>query len=159
MDSESVRFEDLLTQLEQQRQAMEKDRAEAARLKQQAESDARKAREFRDQMERARQNVRGKAEKDARRILADARAEAEQTFETLNQMRAQPQEALDVQRQNEERAALMGRLRAAEEQLHRTDEEVEEPRRTNSRPIRQGDTVELRGVKTRAKVIQVSQVQ
>ena len=60
MDSESVRFEDVLTQLEQQRQRMEQDRDEAARLRLSAQTDANKAREFRDQMERARQNVRGK---------------------------------------------------------------------------------------------------
>ena len=50
-------IEDVLTQLEQQRQRMEQDRDEAARLRLSAQTDANKAREFRDQMERARQNV------------------------------------------------------------------------------------------------------
>ena len=56
-------------------------------MKSTAESDAKRAREFREQMERARQNARGKAEKEARRILEDARMEAERVFAELNRMR------------------------------------------------------------------------
>ncbi len=51
MDSESVRFEDVLTQLEEKRQRLEKAQAEADRLWQQRQEDARKARTFREQME------------------------------------------------------------------------------------------------------------
>ena len=155
MDSESVRFEDVLTRLEQQRQIMERDRTEAERMKLQAESDAKKAREFRDQMERARQNVRGKAEKEARRILEDARAAAEQTFAELNRMRAAAERQRDAQQENEARAALMARLRAAEEKVQALPS-AEEPRRQNSRPIEVGDTVELPGVKTHATVLSVN---
>ncbi len=155
MDSESVRFEDVLTRLEQQRQIMERDRTEAERMKLQAESDAKKAREFRDQMERARQNVRGKAEKEARRILEDARAAAEQTFAELNRMRAAAERQRDAQQENEARAALMAGLRAAEEKVQALPG-AEEPRRQNSRPIEVGDTVELPGVKTHATVLSVN---
>ena len=155
MDSESVRFEDVLTRLEQQRQIMERDRTEAERMKLQAESNAKKAREFRDQMERARQNVRGKAEKEARRILEDARAAAEQTFAELNRMRAAAERQRDAQQENEARAALMARLRAAEEKVQALPS-AEEPRRQNSRPIEVGDTVELPGVKTHATVLSVN---
>ena len=155
MDSESVRFEDVLTRLEQQRQIMERDRTAAERMKLQAESDAKKAREFRDQMERARQNVRGKAEKEARRILEDARAAAEQTFAELNRMRAAAERQRDAQQENEARAALMAGLRAAEEKVQALPS-AEEPRRQNSRPIEVGDTVELPGVKTHATVLSVN---
>ena len=155
MDSESVRFEDVLTRLEQQRQIMERDRTAAERMKLQAESDAKKAREFRDQMERARQNVRGKAEKEARRILEDARAAAEQTFAELNRMRAAAERQRDAQQENEARAALMAGLRAAEEKVQALPG-AEEPRRQNSRPIEVGDTVELPGVKTHATVLSVN---
>ena len=155
MDSESVRFEDVLTRLEQQRQIMERDRTAAERMKLQAESDAKKAREFRDQMERARQNVRGKAGKEARRILEDARAAAEQTFAELNRMRAAAERQRDAQQENEARAALMAGLRAAEEKVQALPG-AEEPRRQNSRPIEVGDTVELPGVKTHATVLSVN---
>ena len=57
MDSESIHFEDVLTQLEQKRQQLEKEKAEVDRLYAQREEDARKAREFRTQMERAKENA------------------------------------------------------------------------------------------------------
>ena len=49
MSGDSVRFEDVLTQLEAKRQALEKRDAESDRLFRQREEDARKAREFREQ--------------------------------------------------------------------------------------------------------------
>lgn len=154
INSDSVRFEDILSQLEQQRQSMEKDRAEAARLRLKAETDAKKAREFREQMERARQNVRTKAEKEGRRILEEARAEAERTFAELNRMRRIAEQQKDLQEENEKRAALLRELNAAEDKLHSQPEE--EPMRRNSRPVAVGDTVELAGVKTRATVTAVN---
>ena len=54
MDSDSVRFEDVLTQLEEKRQRLEKAQNEADRLWRQREEDSRKARTFREQMEKVR---------------------------------------------------------------------------------------------------------
>ena len=68
MSGESVRFEDVLTQLEQKRQALEKEKEETDRLLARREEDARKAREFRAQMERAKDNARSRGEAEAKRI-------------------------------------------------------------------------------------------
>ena len=62
MDSESIHFEDVLTQLEQKRQQLEKEKAEVDRLYAQREEDARKAREFRTQMERSKENARSRGQ-------------------------------------------------------------------------------------------------
>ena len=156
MNSESIRFEDLLTRLEQQRQEMEKDRSDAERMKRSAETDARKAREFRDQMERARQNVRGRAEKEARHILEEARREAERVFDELDRMRREAQRDREVRQENDARAALLGALNAAEDKLQSAAEE-KLPVQKNSRPIEAGDTVELPGVSTPATVQSVGQ--
>ena len=51
LDAENVRFEDVLTRLDQQRQEMEKERAEARRLKLEMEQSAAKAREYRKKLE------------------------------------------------------------------------------------------------------------
>src|SRR5699024_4654932 len=48
MDSEAVRFEEVLSELERQRQRLEKDQDEAERLRVQREADAKRAREFRE---------------------------------------------------------------------------------------------------------------
>ena len=50
-----------LTQLEEKRQRLEKAQNEADRLWRQREEDARKARTFREQMEKARDNARSSA--------------------------------------------------------------------------------------------------
>jgi DNA mismatch repair protein MutS2 len=88
MTGESVRFEDVLTQLEAKRQALEKKQTEIDRLYQQREEDARKAREFRTQMEKAKENARSHGEAEARRILRDARATADAVFAELSDLRA-----------------------------------------------------------------------
>ena len=106
MSGESVRFEDILTQLEEKRQALEKREQEADRLLHQREEDARKAREFRDQMERAKDNARGRGEAEAKRILRDARAAADQVFQELSEMRKAQARADRALNENEARAAL-----------------------------------------------------
>ena len=106
MSGESVRFEDILSQLEVKRQALEKRELEADRLYRQREEDARKAREFREQMERAKENARSRGEAEAKRILRDARAATDQVFAELAEMRKQQAKAERTMNANEARAEL-----------------------------------------------------
>ncbi|BAK97872.1 MutS2 protein [Oscillibacter valericigenes Sjm18-20] len=154
MAGDSVRFEDVLTQLEQKRQALEKKQVEVDRLYQQREEDARKGREFRTQMERARDNARSRGEADARRILRDAKAAADQTMNELAELRRQQAKADAAQNLNEAQAAIRRGLNEAEEKL-RSREFAPEPIPRPSRPIQKGDQVEIPGVKTLAEVVSV----
>ncbi len=154
MDSEAVRFEEVLSELEQRRQSLEKDRDEAERLRTQREQDVKRAREFREQMERAKENARSRGEAEARRIIREARASADAIFAQLEELRKQQQKSYDWQNVNDARAAIRGRLNQAEGEL-RAREEPEEPLPAPSRPIQKGDLVELRGTKTRATVLSV----
>ena len=154
MSGESVRFEDILTQLEEKRQALEKREQEADRLLRQREEDARKAREFRDQMERAKDNARSRGEAEAKRILRDARTAADQVFQELSEMRKAQAKAERMLNENEARAALRRTLNEAEEAVSRRDAR-QEPIPKPSRPIRAGDLVEIPGVKTPAEVVSV----
>lgn len=154
MDSESVRFEDVLTQLEEKRQRLEKAQTEADRLWQQREEDARKARTFREQMEKAKDNARTKGEAEARRIVRQAQQQAEQVFAELDELRKQQQRS-DYQTVNDGKADVRRRLKEAEAALHQHDEE-REPIPAPSRPIAVGDTVELAGVRTAAAVLAVN---
>jgi DNA mismatch repair protein MutS2 len=154
MAGDSVRFEDVLTQLEQKRQALEKKQAETDRLYQQREEDARKAREFRTQMEKARDNARSRGEADARRILRDAKSAADQTMNELAELRRKQAQADAAQNLNEAQAAIRRGLNEAEEKL-RSREFEPEPIPKPSRPIQKGDQVEIPGVKTPAEVVSV----
>ena len=154
MDSESVRFEDVLTQLEEKRQRLEKAQTEADRLWRQREEDARKARTFREQMEKAKENARTKGETEARRIVQQAQRQADEVFAELEQLRKIQQRA-DYQAVNDRKSNIRRRLNEAETALHQHDE-VQEPIPAPSRPIAVGDTVELAGVRTAATVVAVN---
>ena len=154
MSGESVRFEDVLTQLEAKRQALEKREQEADRLYRQREEDARKAREFRDQMERAKENARSRGEAEAKRIVRDARSAADQVFAQLDQMRKEQAKAERAANTNEARAQLRRQLNEAEEAVTKRDAR-QEPIPKPSRPIRVGDLVEIPGVRTPAEVVSV----
>ena len=153
MDSESVRFEEVLTQLEQRRQRLEKDQDEAERLLSQRENDARRAREFREQMERAKENARSKGEAEARRLVREARETADAIFAELDDLRRRQQKEQNWQGVNDARAAIRGELNRMEERLGKKEQRPEIP--APSRPIQKGDLVELGGTHTRATVLSV----
>ena len=154
MSGESVRFEDVLTELEAKRQALEKREQEANRLYAQREEDARKAREFRAQMERAKENARSRGEAEAKRIVRDARSAADQVFAELSAMRKAQAKAERSMNENEARAALRRTLNEAEEAISKRDAR-QEPIPKPSRPIAVGDLVEIPGVRTPAEVVSV----
>ena len=154
MSGDSIRFEDVLTQLEVKRQALEKREMEAERLYRQREEDARKAREFREQMERAKENARGRGEAEAKRILREAREATDQVFAELAEMRKQQAKAERVMNANEARAELRRKLNEAEDAVTKRDAR-QEPIPKPSRPIRAGDLVEIPGVRTPAEVVSV----
>ena len=154
MSGDSVRFEDVLTQLEAKRQALEKREQDADRLYRQREEDARKAREFREQMERAKENARGRGEAEAKRILRDARAAADEVFAELAEMRKAQAKAERSMNANEARAELRRKLNEAEDAVSKHDAR-QEPIPKPSRPIRVGDLVEIPGVRQNAEVVSV----
>ena len=154
MDSESIRFEDVLTQLEEKRQRLEKAQAEADRLWQQSQEDARKARTFREQMEKAKENARSKGENEARRIVRQAQQQVDEIFAELDELRRKMQQQADFQAINDAKVSARKHMNAAQEALH-LREETPEPE-TPSRPIATGDRVELPGVRTAATVVQVN---
>ena len=155
MDSESVRFEDVLTQLEEKRQRLEKAQNEADRLWQQSQEDARKARVFREQMEKAKENARSKGENEAKRIVRQAQQQVDEIFAELDELRKKmQQQQADFQAVNDAKVSARKHLHAAEDALH-LREETPEPA-APTRPIAAGDLVELPGVRTAATVLQVS---
>ena len=153
MDSESIHFEDVLTQLEQKRQQLEKEKAEVDRLYAQREEDARKAREFRTQMERAKENARSRGEAEAKRLLAEAKSVADDTFRELDALRKQ-QKKLDAQQMNAQRAEIMHNIKQARDAAGVRDESAE-PIPKPSRPIEVGDLVEIPGTRRQAEVTAV----
>ena len=153
IDAENVRFEDVLTQLDEQRQEMEKEKEAAARLRREMEETAKASREYKAQMDQQRQKAVEKAQAEARAILEEARDTADQVFKELNEMRRRQRKEEDWQRVNDERAELRHRLNEAEGKL---GQRPEEPAPPPTRPARKGDTVELVKMGTQAAVLEVN---
>ncbi|MCI8538775.1 MAG: endonuclease MutS2 [Oscillospiraceae bacterium] len=153
INAENVQFEDVLSQLESQRQAMEGETREAARLRQTMEEDAAAARAYRKKLEAERDKALEQARKEARTILDEARAASDQVFQELSEMRKKQRKEEDWQAVNEQRAELRRRLNEADGRLGaRPEEEVPPP----TRPAQKGDTVELLSMGTQATVLSVN---
>lgn len=153
VDAENVRFEDVLTQLDQQRQAMEREKDLARKLRAEIEESAKTAREYRDKLEKEREKATERARAEARSILDEARSETDKVFQELNEMRRRQRKEEDWQAVNDERSALRRRLNEAEDKLGRGSEEEAPP---PTRPAVAGDTVELVKMGTRASVLTVN---
>ena len=153
VNAENVRFEDVLTQLDVQRQEMEKEKEAARLLRRETETYRAEAKTYRDTVEKERQKAVEKARAEARSILDEARRAADETFRELDDMRKRSKAELDAQRVNEARTGLRRRLNEAEDALG-AEPERELPPAT--RPAVRGDTVELaRMPGTRATVLEV----
>ena len=152
LDAENVRFEDVLTKLDQQRQEMEKDRAEARRLKLEMEQSAGKAREYRKRLEEERSKVVEKAQAEARAIIQEARDASDLALSELKELKKR--QDLDWQQVNDGRAEARRLLNEAERGIGGPAQEVETPPPT--RPAVAGDTVELVSMGTKATVLSVN---
>lgn len=153
LDAENVRFEDVLTRLDQQRQEMEKERAEAKRLKLEMEQSAAKAREHREKLEAERAKVVEKAQAEARAIIQQARDASDLAIAELKDIKKR-QDKLDWQQVNDSRVAARRLLNEAERGIGGSAPEVEAPPPT--RPAVAGDTVELVSMGTKATVLSVN---
>ncbi|MBP3519866.1 MAG: endonuclease MutS2 [Oscillospiraceae bacterium] len=153
VSAENVRFEDVLTQLDVQRQEMEKEKEAARVLRRETEEARAKAAQYRDDLEKQRAKAVEKAEAEARAILDEARRAADDTFRELDDMRKRQRKEEDWQRVNEARTGLRHKLNEAEGRLGAAPEtELPPP----TRPAVKGDTVELaRMPGTKATVLEV----
>ncbi len=152
LDAENVRFEDVLTRLDQQRQEMEKERAEARRLKLDMEQSAEKARAYREKLEAERAKVVEKANAEARAIIEEARAASDLAISELKELKKR--QDLDWQQVNDGRAEARRLLNEAERNIGGGAPEVEPPPPT--RPAQKGDTVELVSMGAKATVLSVN---
>ena len=154
IDAENVRFEDVLSQLDIQRQAMEKEREKAEQLRREMERDRAQAQEYRARIEEERRKATEKAQAEARAIIDQARDTADQVFKELNDMRRRQEQAREWVDDNEERSDLRRRLNEAENALGGRKEDLPPPPPT--RDAVAGDTVELLKTGTQAEVTGVN---
>ena len=147
-------FEDVLSQLEQQRQQMEAARIEAERLRMETAKIKQQSEEYHEQLRREKEKAMEAARKEARGIIEEARAAANLASEELKALRKQLQDSADATGINQRQADIRRNLNEVEDKLRTTQPKAERP--TPTRGILVGDTVELLKLGTKASVIAIN---
>ena len=154
VDKSDKDFEDVLSQLEQQRQQMESARQEAERLKQETAKIKQQSEEYNEQLRKEREKAMESARKEAQYIIEEARTAANLASEELKALRKQLTENADASGINQRQTEIRRSLNEAEEKLRASQPRKERPKPT--RGILVGDTVELLKLGTKANVIGIN---
>ena len=152
VSTESASFEATIEKLEQTRVLLEKDREEAEKKLREAQENAKKAAFLRAELEVRLDKADTKSRREAERILADARATAEEVFRELDEMRKMADQDEDASRVNEARAQLRRQLNLSQEALQK-ELRPEEENKVSARPVRPGDTVRIKAMGMKATVV------
>ena len=155
VSTESVSFEATIEKLEQTRMLLEKDRNEAAQKLRQAEENAKKAAFLKAELDVRLEKANEMARRDAERIINEARETAERTFRELDEMKNAENQEDDAHRINQARSELRRRLNLSQEAL-RPDTGLPETQESSARPVKPGDTVQIKAMGLKAEVISVS---
>ncbi|MCI6990845.1 MAG: endonuclease MutS2 [Clostridiales bacterium] len=153
VSAENIRFEDVLTQLDQQRQEREKEQRQAAQLRLEMEQAAAKAQEYRDSLQKEKEKNEARAKAEAREIIEEARRAADEVFRELGDMRKKAQKEQNWQAVNDQRAQLRHRLNQAEGKLGAPEQAAPPPM---LRPAKKGDTVTILKTGTQGTVLSVN---
>lgn len=147
-------FEDVLTQLEAQRQQMEAARAEAEKLRQETVQMNRQSEEYHIKLQQQREKLLEQARQEAKTIIEDARRTANFATEEIKAIKKQLSENADTSGINQRQAELRRKLNEAEDRALSGQKEIK--REKPNRDVMVGDTVELLKLGTKASVIAIN---
>ena len=155
VSTESASFEATIEKLEQTRLLLERDRNEAAVKLREAQESARKAAFLKAELEVRLDKADLKSRREAERIIQEARTTAEEVFHELDEMRKHANEQEEAQQINEARSQLRRKLNLSQEALRKELEPAAEEK-ASSRPVRVGDTVQIKAMGMKATVLSIS---
>ena len=146
-------FEDVLSQLEQQRQQMEHARHEAERLRQETAKIKQQSESYAAQLQKEKDKAMEAARREAQLIIEDARRTANAASEELKALKKQITDG-DMSNVNQRQAELRRNLNEAEGKIRAAQPKKERPE--PKRAVLVGDTVELLKLGTKASVIAIN---
>lgn len=147
-------FEDVLSQLEQQRQQMESARVEAERLRRETQKIKEQNEEYHAQLRKEKERAMEAARREAQEIIEDARRTANAASDEIKALKKQLSESADTAGINQRQAELRRSLNEAQSRIRAQEQEKVRPEPT--RDILIGDTVELLKLGTKASVIAIN---
>ncbi|MCX7614413.1 MAG: endonuclease MutS2 [Clostridiales bacterium] len=149
--TESTKFEEVLNQLESERQKMEKVRQKTEELKKNAEIYEADGKKRLIETEKEAQILLERAKKEASTLIEDAKNAVEETYNELSELRKKKTSGSSYDNLSEARAMLAGKLNTA---MKKTDGERRRMKTPSpGRPIVAGDVVELVQYGNRATVL------
>lgn len=147
-------FEDVLSQLEQQRQQMESARIEAEKLRQETAKIKQQNKQYQEQLRREKEKAMEAARREAQGIIDEARTAANLASEELKALRKQLQDSADTTGINQRQAELRRALNETEDKIRAKQPERTRPKAT--REIMVGDTVEILSMGIKASVLAIN---
>jgi MutS2 family protein len=149
--TEDKRFEDVITRLEEKRQALEGRIAAAEKQQRDAEAANKRAQERLSSLEDEREKLVQDAKTKAKSILDNARAASEMALEEARKVKQEATDGKDVNLAAA-RAILRGTLSEAEKEA--ASQRAERKAMPLPRPLRAGDSVEIVSTRTKATVLE-----
>lgn len=147
-------FEDVISQLEQQRQQMESARIEAEKLRQETAKIKRQSEDYQAQLQKEKEKAMESARREAQGIIDEARAAANLASEELKALRKQLQDSADTTGINQRQSELRRALNETEDRIRANQPTKERPQ--PAREILVGDTVELLKLGMKASVLSIN---
>lgn len=147
VSAESRQFEDVVENLEQRRQAVEKELADARALMAQAQAEKESAQLQLESIRRKAQSEIDKAKSEAMRITSRAKSQAEAIIEEIEQ--AQKSKSISP----EDKAKLRKSIKTMEESADPVDKKAQQSY-TLPRPLKQGDNVLIYDIDKQAVVLE-----
>lgn len=147
-------FEDVISQLEQQRQQMENARLEAEKLRQETAKIKQQSEAYQAQLQKEKEKAMESARREAQGIIDEARAAANLASEELKALRKQLQDSADATGINQRQSELRRALNETEDRIRANQPARERPQST--REILVGDTVELLKLGMKASVLAIN---
>lgn len=147
-------FEDVLSQLEQQRQQMESARLEAEKLRLETAKIKQQSEQYQEQLRKEKEKAMEAARREAQGIIDEARAAANLASDELKALRKQLQDSADTTGINQRQAELRRTLNETEDKIRA--KQAERPRPKANREIMVGDTVEILSMGIKASVLAIN---
>lgn len=148
LESEDIKFEDVITSLEESRITIERERAEVARYKQEIEDFKQRARENSRGVEKGREKILQRAREEAAQILAEAKETADSI---VKELRRQEQNGAATLEAEKTRSELNRKLKKTQAELSiGTNKGPSRP--VSAKNLRIGDTVRVASMNMNAVV-------
>jgi len=155
ISTETADFEATIEKLEQTRTALERDRDEAERQLKKAQDEAKKAAFLRAELEVRLEKADTKSKREAEQIIRDARAQAEQVFAELDDMRRKANDEQSAQELNAARTELRHKLNKFTDDLQTSRPSEMQAEDDSHIPVSPGDSVTLKSMGIQAEVVSV----